>query len=267
MNATDFVLSSTKTGDRIHRADCKRIPASAQNVPLDKVLGFAPGTAAQAKAAACCKPKIDEVLAEARAALAAAPVAASPDRKHFRPDLEDRSGDSECQYPVYDVKRYVKWPHMGPCGHVEPHTHEDHPADRRGDLDPTTPTDTTDTQEDEMPDATTETHTVSLDYRTHGGPRRYWMGYMKGGEALAAKIGVTAKRDRATDSLLITGTPQTATDAAETIGHAWLAANREVKGWRGASFSEGTPKEQLHAALESIQAAIVESVDPADSLI
>jgi len=30
-----------------------------------------------------------------------------------------------CQYPVFDIKRFPKWPHMGPCGHTEPHTHDE----------------------------------------------------------------------------------------------------------------------------------------------
>lgn len=39
-----------------------------------------------------------------------------------------------CTYPVYDVSRYRKWPHMGPCGAEEPHQHGD---DSRGCTAPT----------------------------------------------------------------------------------------------------------------------------------
>ena len=39
-------------------------------------------------------------------------------------DWDEVYPDVACTYPVYDQRRYAKQPHMGPCGHTEPHDHD-----------------------------------------------------------------------------------------------------------------------------------------------
>lgn len=50
---TDFVLTETKAGARVHRAACQR---RGSGIPLEDATDEAPGALSVAKSAGCCKP-------------------------------------------------------------------------------------------------------------------------------------------------------------------------------------------------------------------
>lgn len=195
MDINDFVFAQGKTGaGRIHRASCKRIPAGA--VPLGKVLDFTPGTAAAGKAAGCCKPRVDELLADARAALAAAPVDADPQRKHFRPDVEDTSATQTAS------------------------------ATYTGPTLPTSPMDPPETYSTDEPYEARVPHFASA--------KAYARVIATASVAIGARYEVTVTFDSKTLETVVTGDPMRVVEAADVIRAARQHAGAGLAAWKKA---------------------------------